>query len=90
MSVKLRNSEPCAAPSVFTHGLSRWKFFLRVGVIARVFLFDFLLPEPTVAAVFCELAPAKAILHPRWSFFPDNGKRLASRLAWERNTLTER
>lgn len=69
MSVKLRNSKPCAAPSVFTHRLSRWEFFLRFGVLARVFLFDFLLPEPTVAAVFCELAPAKAILHPRWSFF---------------------
>lgn len=46
----------------------------------------------TAAAVFCELAPAKAILHPRWSLFsppllpsfpppsspPDNGKPLAS------------
>lgn len=89
ISVKLRNVKPCAAPSVFhplTQSVEMISLCRCASTIACVWLS---FAGADCCCSVCELAPAKAILHPRWSFFPDNGKRLASRLAWERNTTTE-
>lgn len=72
--------------AVFCRGFGLWKSFLCLNVFACecvFFLWPVNVTSLTVAAVFCELAPANFTLG--GLFLPDNGELKATRLTSELN-----